>query len=88
MGLGIVFNHCPWPINYFFCPYHKKQFQIGVVETIQSQHAYHIVKDLFLIKNFKWKIPKYMKLTKFNMVQVIGLVENEWCFFYAHLNEY
>lgn len=26
-----------------------------------------------------------MKLTKLNMVQVIGLVENERRFFYAHL---
>jgi hypothetical protein len=28
-----------------------------------------------------------MKLTKLNMVQVIGLVENEWYFFNAHLYE-
>ncbi len=30
---------------------------------------------------FEYQIPEYVKLVEVVVVQVIGLVENEWCFF-------
>jgi hypothetical protein len=78
----IIFSHYFWPINTCICHYHEKLY---LKLAMQKPFGVNLFTKLWITISLSQillkKIHEYIKLVKLLVVQVIGLVEDEQCFY-------